>query len=189
MALVNCSECNQKISDQAVNCPKCGAPVDLDKIKENKKLTQNGCFIFLGIIAFIWIVVSISNNSDTNSDNETYPEPEPLTIISTADSLKFKKELDSINKYKELEESAFKKTKAGKIQTKHPEWSKEDCELIAKNKIWIGMHYDMLLYMRGKPNTINTSNYGSGNEYQCCWDDYDISCFYMKEDNIITSYN
>ena len=27
MAFVRCSECNKKISDQAVSCPKCGCPV------------------------------------------------------------------------------------------------------------------------------------------------------------------
>lgn len=81
------------------------------------------------------------------------------------------------------------KTKAGKIYSKHPEWSKEDCESLSKNKVWIGMTYEMLLYSRGKPNRVNTSNYGNGNQYQCCWDKYNPSCFYMKSDNIIYSYN
>jgi hypothetical protein len=27
MAMVRCNECNKKISDQAVSCPKCGCPV------------------------------------------------------------------------------------------------------------------------------------------------------------------
>ena len=27
MALINCSECNQEVSDKAESCPKCGAPI------------------------------------------------------------------------------------------------------------------------------------------------------------------
>jgi hypothetical protein len=96
------------------------------------------------------------------------------------------KMIDSIY---EAQQIAFSKTKAGKIYKNHPEWSKEDCEKLANRRVWVGMEYDMLLYLRGKPNKVNTSNYGAGNEYQCCWDNYDISYFYMGEDHIITSYN
>lgn len=79
--------------------------------------------------------------------------------------------------------------KARKIHNKHPKWGVEACELLAKKRIWIGMHYDMVIYLRGLPNDVNTSNYGSGNQYQSCWDDYDPSCFYFNEDMIIKSYN
>jgi hypothetical protein len=81
------------------------------------------------------------------------------------------------------------KSKAGKIQKKYPEWSREDCQNLVDRKIWIGMTYEMLIYQRGKPNTINPSNYGNGVNYQFCWDDYTPSCFYSKEDKVITSYN
>lgn len=79
--------------------------------------------------------------------------------------------------------------KAKKIYAKHPNWSIDDCVNLAENQVWIGMEYDMLVYLRGKPNTVNTSNYGNGNEYQCCWDNFNPSCFYMGDDNIIRSYN
>lgn len=92
------------------------------------------------------------------------------------------------NKLK-LEEDQFKKTKAGKIYLKHPNWSKNDCEKIANNEIWIGMEYEMLVYLRGRPNHVNTSNYGKGEEYQACWDNYDPGCFYFDETQIIKSYN
>lgn len=100
------------------------------------------------------------------------------------------KELDQ-NKAKQLaqEEVNWKKTKAGKLQIKHPNWSKEDCEKIVHNKIWIGMSIDMLRYMNGKPNSSNPSNYGNGIEWQWCWDDITPSCFYGGDDGIITSYN
>lgn len=80
-------------------------------------------------------------------------------------------------------------SKAGKIQKKHPGWSRKDCKSLADREIWIGMTYEMLVYQRGKPNTINPSNYGNGIHYQFCWDDYTPSCFYSEEDQIITSYN
>jgi len=184
MALVDCSECNKKISSEAKNCPHCGAPVDLEKIKEKQKSGAKGCFIFFIALLFIVFFINMCNNSEskTTPNENTYIEPKVDTVAQ-------QKKLDSINKAYEIEEAKFKKTKAGKIQSKHPDWSKEDCELVANKKIWIGMKYEMLVYLRGKPNRINTSNYGNGNEYQCCWDDYDISCVYMKEDHIISSYN
>lgn len=99
------------------------------------------------------------------------------------------KELEAKNKAEAYEENRWQKSKAGRLQKKHPEWTREECELLAKNKIWIGMSYGMLVYLRGNPNHVNTSNYGNGNEYQACWDDYDPGCFYFGEDQIITSYN
>jgi hypothetical protein len=94
------------------------------------------------------------------------------------------------NRLKDLEEERkWYLTKAGRLQKKHPNWSREDCKSVVKGYIWIGMDYDMVTYQRGLPNHVNTSNYGSGNEYQACWDDYNPSCFYFGENNIITGYN
>lgn len=83
----------------------------------------------------------------------------------------------------------FAKTKVGKLQKKHPSWSIDDCENVLAKRIWIGMEYDMLVSERGRPNHINRSNYGNGEQYQFCWDDYSIGCFYSGEDYIITAYN
>jgi hypothetical protein len=80
-------------------------------------------------------------------------------------------------------------SKYGKLQKKYPDWSNEECKNVADNIIWIGMTYEMLVYRRGKPNTVNPSDYGNGIHYQFCWDDYKPSCFYSGEDQIITSYN
>ena len=87
------------------------------------------------------------------------------------------------------DKKVWENSKYGKLQKKHPDWTDEECMKLIDKKIWIGMTYEMLVYQRGKPNTVNPSNYGSGTEYQCCWDDYSPSCFYMKEDDIIYSYN
>lgn len=184
MALVNCSECNKKVSSDAINCPNCGAPIDLEKIKKKQKEGGKGCIIAIGVIIILSLVINTCNHSKSKSIT-----PETTYTTPVIDTIAQKKQLDSINKAYEKEEAKFKKTKAGKIYKKHPDWTKEECQLVSDKKIWIGMKYEMLTYYRGKPNTINTSNYGSGNEYQCCWDDYTPSCFYMKEDHIITSYN
>ena len=91
---------------------------------------------------------------------------------------------------KKKAEKSFWQSKAGKIFKSHPEWSREDCQSLADRKIWIGMSYDMLVYLRGKPDHVNVSNVGSGNEYQYCWDDREPSCFYDKDgDGLMDAYN
>jgi hypothetical protein len=87
------------------------------------------------------------------------------------------------------EQAAFDKTKAGQICKKHPDWTHNDCQGVANNKIWLGMSIDMLKAERGLPSSANPSNYGSGNSWQWCWFDHTPSCFYGKDDGIVTSYN
>lgn len=192
MALVNCPECRKKISSETKSCPNCGAPVDLNKIakiQEDQKKTATGCGI--AIIAFIILVVLYNQYDNSTTDVNAVAAPPSIEIpkMSKEDSIIQKRQSDSLAKVEAIEEAAYEKTKAGRIHRKHPDWSKEDCERIANNRIWIGMSYDMLLYERGKPDHVNTSDYGNGPEYQCCWDDYNTSCFYMKSDDIIYSYN
>lgn len=147
-------------------------------------------FIIIGLSIFLYLF-NFDNSKELNNANN-----KSSSMITINDSIEYARH-DSINKVndslarvkKEKEESDFLKTKAGKIYIKHPEWSKDDCIKLANGKIWIGMHYDMLVYLRGKPNSINTSNYGQGNEYQACWYDYDPGCFYFNETSIITAYN
>jgi hypothetical protein len=82
---------------------------------------------------------------------------------------------------KEAKELAFLKTKAGNIWKKRPEWSREDCELLANGEFWIGMEYEMIKYMRGLPSSANPSNYGNGVQWQWCWLKYSPSCFYDND--------
>lgn len=104
------------------------------------------------------------------------------------DSIRSLKNLETKNAIA-AEVKTWLNSKAGKIKKKHPDWSREECELVLKNKIWIGMTLEMLKYERGNPNSASPSNYGSGVRWQWCWDDYTPSCFYGGEDGIITSYN
>ena len=194
MSLSKCPQCKNHISNTDHFCPQCGY-----SIKENSKKAfsqtsntpikqNNGCgiaILFILGIAFIGFLINKCTGEEDNSGLTT----NAVTHISKEDSIKNKIRNDSIDKQQKIEKEKFLKSKAGKIHKKHPEWSKEDCINISENKIWIGMRYDMLVYMRGKPDNVNTSNYGDGPQYQACWHDYDASCFYFDDSQIITSYN
>lgn len=60
MALIGCSECGRKVSDQASSCPHCGAPIKLDEFynDEEKELVtvrvSNVFVIILCLIIFIF---------------------------------------------------------------------------------------------------------------------------------------
>lgn len=203
MSLIKCPECNNSVSDGAVQCPKCGYSIK-DNLHSNLQATpkanlqnsksaqksSNGCGIAI-LIVFIFgaFAFLVNKCSDSKNNTSTDISNEVETKISKEDSIKNQARIDSINNLEKIEEEKFLKSKAGKIYKKHPEWSKEDCVNISENRIWIGMHYDMLVYERGKPDNVNTSNYGDGPSYQACWNDYQASCFYFDESQIITSYN
>jgi len=118
-----------------------------------------------------------------------------LNFKNYAMELQFKKinasiARDKINqKQIDIENKKWNNSKAGKIQRKHPNWTNEECINLANRQVWIGMTIEMLKYSRGKPNHANPSNYGNGTEWQWCWDDYTPSCFYGKDNGVITSYN
>lgn len=158
---------------------------------EIKKVRISGKKLMI-IVGIVWVIIIIIYNLNTTSTKN------PVDSAITKESLK----RDSIyrqnavdNELREIEQEKieakkYNKSKAGKINKKHPEWSKEDCKKIANNEVWIGMSYGMLVYMRGNPNQLNTSNYGHGDETQACWQDYNPSCFYFNDDDqIIKSYN
>jgi hypothetical protein len=118
--------------------------------------------------------------------------PKTAEVISVADSaaiLHRQHLIDSANLVIQKEHEKWLKTKAGKISIQHPAWNRGDCDRIANDEIWIGMHIDMVYVIYGRPDKINTSNYGSGNQYQYCWPDNDPSYFYTKQDGIVKSFN
>lgn len=149
--------------------------------------TKNGYKALAGFLVIVFLYYLLISGDDSTSDDSTENSKylsKPLSF-NKQDSLNFAANMKKLK----LDEDQFKKTKAGKIYKKHPNWSREDCERLSKKQIWIGMEYEMLVYLRGRPNHVNTSNYGNGDEYQACWDNYDPGCFYFDETQIIKSYN
>jgi len=52
MALINCSECNREISDQAQNCPGCGSPIKIKDVPTSVKYDASSD-TFTGTITLI----------------------------------------------------------------------------------------------------------------------------------------
>ena len=73
MAIINCPECKNKISNTALSCPKCGAPVDLKKIQktqQNSQLTPGCAWVLFGSITLV-IIYFISTFSNMKNDPES----------------------------------------------------------------------------------------------------------------------
>lgn len=186
--------------------------------RKQKKQQKNLLFILIGITITIIIVIKISQkissykyHKKVELENKKRLEKVRQTFVkdslyrlspqfildSTNEELrKLENEKFQMQLAKEriLEEQKFSKTKSGKYykfcKSKNANVSKDDCIRAADNKIWIGMNYWLLVAQRGKPNTINKSNYGDGIRYQYCWNDYTPSCFYdNNNDDLIDMYN
>lgn len=67
MALINCPECNKKISNKAISCPECGTPLSNENKKDLIKTTikkEKTTIIttILYIIVFLTIITIVSSN-------------------------------------------------------------------------------------------------------------------------------
>lgn len=145
-------------------------------------------YIYLGAgLAFFILIFSVIGAVAINEK----PSPKSPELIAAEQKIARQEAELKIKQAAEAQakEAAWQASPAGKLCAKHTDWQKDDCDTLVENKIWIGMSYDMLVYLRGKPNHANPSNYGSGTHWQWCWSDYTPSCFYGKDDGIITSYN
>lgn len=173
---------------------------------KNRKFYYKVVTILFGIVVTIFVILviigSAMDDAEKNKEATAQETEQPKQLTAQ------KIEMQAVNKTevpvekpqeekteeeqkaKELaEQKSWEKTKAGQICLKHPEWTKTDCEKIADKKYWIGMGLTMLIELRGKPNSFNPSDYGSGVRYQLCWTYKTPSCFYSGEDGIIDSYN
>jgi len=138
--------------------------------------------------------INIIASNASNTEKRTFIVNRIFTKEELAIKAKIKADQEAKEKAEkeqiEADKRAWKASPAGKICTNHPEWTETDCVGLANNKIWIGMTYDMLVYLLGYPDSTNPSNYGSGTQYQYCWHDNSPSCFYdNNDDGIIDSYN
>lgn len=89
----------------------------------------------------------------------------------------------------EIAQRKFDNSPVGRMMKQHPGWSEDDCEGVLKHQVWIGMSIEMVIYENGRYFNRHDSNYGSGTEYQYCWEGGSISCFYCGRNGIVTSYN
>ena len=166
-------------------------PVGLYALWKNSTI-KKGWKVAITVIIALIVIGNIGDKGKSNSSSSSNSSNEstianPVLTQTQKDSIKAIE--DSIVKADAIAKKKWENSKAGKIQKKHTNWSEEDCERVANNRIWIGMSIDMLKYERGTPNNANPSNYGNGRQWQWCWDDYSPSCFYGGDDGIITSYN
>lgn len=140
------------------------------------------------------IVTVTAQNMDGPIAEQSLTINRIFSAEESAAMAKAKKEAEELAVQQAVEEkaeqAAWEKTPAGKICKKHPEWEREECRRVANKNIWIGMRYDMLVYMMGEPDSSNLSNYGRGDRYQYCWDGRKPRCYYDdNDDGLIDSYN
>ena len=77
MALINCNECGKEVSDKAITCPNCGAPIKKDNVyvkrpvgqitPQPKKKTNKGLIICI-VIAVILIIGLFGGSNESESD-------------------------------------------------------------------------------------------------------------------------
>lgn len=71
MALIKCSECGKEISDKAVSCPHCGAPVGTSKASIKPQKKKGGKLKYILIIIFIVLAFSIfGGDKEQKADNK-----------------------------------------------------------------------------------------------------------------------
>lgn len=89
MALIKCSECNNEVSDKAISCPKCGAPIEnneriavgeiLNTIQETSKK-----FKLQSLISYLIITIGIIGlimTNDTNNNHDSFSSYFAITIF------------------------------------------------------------------------------------------------------------
>lgn len=82
MALINCKECNAKISDSAKSCPNCGNP----NLKQEK---SSGCSTTLIVIGSIFLLLFIIGKCSNESNTESYNSDVDLvdtSVVTVADT-------------------------------------------------------------------------------------------------------
>jgi hypothetical protein len=76
--------------------------------------------------------------------------------------------------------------KGKKVKVKHPAWSNEECNAIAKKSVHQGMTTEQAQAAWGKPYKINSTNYGNHTREQWVMHEYGSSYLYF-EDGILTT--
>lgn len=59
MALINCKECGNKISDKATTCPMCGYPIKNEKIEEEPEELGKWTKMALVVIGILFLLLGL----------------------------------------------------------------------------------------------------------------------------------
>lgn len=74
MAIIECSECGNQVSDKALTCPRCGiaSPISLEEKKANKKIESiiQSLIFLIPLLIAVYIVGCISKNNQSNTPVE-----------------------------------------------------------------------------------------------------------------------
>jgi len=63
MAMINCPECNEEVSETALKCPKCGFQINKPKRGIFGKIIK-WSFILFNILMLIWIIGGVGSATD-----------------------------------------------------------------------------------------------------------------------------
>ena len=139
-----CPHCKKEIDLKASRCPHCHGKIFI---------WTKGRKILAGFAIFTVFILVITNVSSDKNNSQSIQENKP--VIPSEDL------------------SKWKETPAGKLCAKHTTWQKEDCDLIVKKSISIGMSKEQVILSIGKPEKINTTSFAnSTNEQWVYGDDY-----------------
>src|SRR5687767_12829676 len=90
MALIACGECGRGVSDKAVSCAQCGAPINRAEaipVKPQKSKNNVGCFTSLIVIfGTLWLVNTCAPRGSTISSAPS-PASAPAKVLSAPELL------------------------------------------------------------------------------------------------------
>jgi hypothetical protein len=66
-------------------------------------------------------------------------------------------------------EAKWKASPAGKLQAKHPDWSRDDCKMIVTRNVHMGMTAEQVRLAWGKPDHINATTTANRTNEQWVW--------------------
>lgn len=160
-------------------CPKCGMAVPaaayVCAFCKKRLRTSPVTWIIAGILAFVFIAPII---------NSALTRPAPVPVRTAEEAARAEADQKAAAEKAKLDEAAFAKSPAGKIQQKHPDWSRKVCEAIAGKKVGVGMSAEQVRLSWGKPEKVNSTVYGRGTHEQWV---YGGSQYVYFEDGVMTS--
>jgi hypothetical protein len=85
MALINCDECGNQVSDKAVSCPGCGAPIKQVQPVRVKRGSRNvGCLtVFVALFIVFYVASSFMDTDKTPASTTTATELSILAPIKS----------------------------------------------------------------------------------------------------------